>query len=379
MNHELRIGILVPQSKQYPSLDKEFIRGIKLSGLEAKYSIESIGLGADSKFIKDKIQKLSLQEDVNAIIGLLGHRDIDSVYEYVSAQGTVMLASDLGAVLPYSLGKIPGVYVNSFGLVESAFLLGRYLSEEKKYNHIATSSSYYDVGYGVQQAFEMSIYQGNSSFAGHYITPFYPREDEAECMTATIAPINPEVVFANHSGLYAEEHASFVNSNSITKEYPFYTMPFTISDGILSKYGDLFDKVFVAGSWIEGMGSDENRAFTKLYEDTYGTKPTVFSLLGYENGLILKNAAEAATSQESLAAAIDNISLLGPRGEIRFDPETNRTIYNHYIYRLSMAPGEEKTLEQTDVLENDGQFIKDITQKDFPEQMGGWHNAYLCH
>lgn len=65
----MKIGILLPQSKQYPSLDRDFMRGMKLNDLDVKFFIESIGIGADEKIIIEKMQKLSLQEDISIFIG----------------------------------------------------------------------------------------------------------------------------------------------------------------------------------------------------------------------------------------------------------------------------------------------------------------------
>jgi branched-chain amino acid transport system substrate-binding protein len=381
MVSEMKIGLLVPQSKQYPALDRDFVRGIKLSGLEGKYYVESIGRGADDKLIIDKIQKMSLQEDIQVIIAFFGHRDMDNVYAYTSQNDILLIVSEIGATLPYAMAPQPGVFINSLGLTESAYLLGGYFSTAGQYRNIAISSSYYDVGYGIQSALEMALYPNDLQFSGHYITPFYPRENEAECMSESIHAGQPDAVFAFHSGTYAKEHASYIDSNQLTAHYPFYLTSFSVNNDIIQQYGSGLNHVFLVGSWLEGAKDESACTFTKHYREVHGQLPGAFSLLGYESGLFVKALLESTsgTGPRALATNAYAVSVEGPRGTIQFQPETNRTVYDHYIFRMTVDAEANHALEQIEVLQNDGSFIQDIIKQDLPEQMGGWHNAYLCH
>lgn len=130
MDNDIKIGILIPKSQQYPALDKDFVRGLKLNNLKVKFLVESIGIGADEKVIIEKIQKLNFQEDVSIIIGFFGHNNVSEVYQYASNNDIILLTADLGATLPYETVTPKGVYINSFGLTESCYHLGNYLTEK---------------------------------------------------------------------------------------------------------------------------------------------------------------------------------------------------------------------------------------------------------
>lgn len=371
---EIKIGILLPQSKQYPHLDRDFIRGIKLNGLNLKFYTESIGIGSDEKMIIDKMQKLSFQEDIQIIIGFFGHRNIDSVYEYASNHDIFLLASDIGSNLPYSIKKKRGVYINSFGIAESSYHLGEYLASQD-YKNIATSSSYYDSGYGINQAIEIALYQNSAQFLGHYITPLNPRENEADCMLEVLDPLKPEAVFAFHSGVYAEEHASYLIKNKLAQSYPFYFTSFSISDKIMKTYGEALNDVFIISSWSEVLENKENISFIEKYKTSFNENPSCFSLLGYESGLILESLLDSDTIPH-MNLLIEKMNALpkGPRGKLEFHPETNRTSFDNYIFKII---NEESQVEA--VLKNDGEFIQKIMLFDQPVTNGGWHNAYLCH
>ncbi|MEN2401100.1 ABC transporter substrate-binding protein [Flavobacterium sp. MC2016-06] len=378
MNDHIKIGILIPKSQQYPTLDKDFIRGIKLNNLNVKFFVESIGIGADEKIIIDKIQKLNFQEEVSIIIGFFGHNNMDQVYEYASKNDVLLIASDLGATIPYGSIAHKGVYINSLGLTESCYHLGHYLTT-KNYKKIATSTSYYDSGYGMLSAIEHAFHN-DTNFSGHYITPFIPREDEAVHMNQSISIQEPDAVFAFYSGLYAEENAAFINQNKIIQKYPFYVTPFFINDKILEEYKNNPHELYVVGSWMQD--DSQSVDFDTEYKNTYSESPSAFSILGYESGLLLKNILNNTNDNPKIDVLINEINKLnitGPRGTIQFDADTNRTIFDHYIYKLNIDSLSNLSFIKIETLANDGHFIKAITSYNEPVKFGGWQNAYLCH
>jgi len=378
MDNDIKVGILIPKSQQYPTLDKDFIRGLKLNNLKVKFFVESIGIGSSEKVIIEKIQKLIFQEEVSVIIGFFGHNNIMEVYNYASQNDILLLAADLGATLPYEITTPKGVYINSFGLTESCYHLGGYLTD-KKLQRIATASSFYDSGYGMLSAIEYA-FQEKANFSGHYITPFVPREDESSQMDQSINAQEPDAVFAFYSGLYAQENADFISQNKITQKYPFYVTPFFINDKILDDYKNDPHELYVVSSWMQN--DSDTADFTIEYKKAYADNPSVFSILGYENGLILKNIllnTDNNLSIDFLIEEMNKLNITGPRGNIRFDKDTNRTIFNHYIYELNIDSLNTISFKKIETLINDGHFIKASTSFTKPDKIGGWHNAYLCH
>ena len=378
MENTIKIGILIPKSQQYPTLDRDFIRGLKLNNLNVHFFVESIGIGADEKMIIEKIQKLNFQEDISIIIGFFGHHNISEVYNYASKNSILLLAADTGATMPYETSIYKGVYINSFGLTESCYHLGNYLTA-KNYQKIVTSTSFYDSGYGLMSAIEYA-FKENPIFSGHYITPFLPRENESAYMNEFINSHEPDAVFAFYSGLYAEENADFVNQNKITKKYPFYVTPFFINDKILEEYKNEPHDLYVVSSWMQN--DSDNIDFTNEYGNKYSENPTVFSVLGYENGLILKNillTAENNFSTSSLIEQIHKLNIAGPRGNIEFDKDTNRTMFAHHMYKLNFDSKNDISFNKIKTFVNDGHFIKAFRSSTKPEIVGGWQNAYLCH
>jgi hypothetical protein len=76
---------------------------------------------------------------------------------------------------------------------------------------------------------------------------------------------------------------------------------------------------------------------------------------------------------------MDKLNITGPRGNIEFDKDTNRTMFNHYMYKLNLDSNNNISFNKIKTFVNDGHFIKAFTSSTKPEKASGWQNAYLCH
>jgi ABC-type branched-subunit amino acid transport system substrate-binding protein len=376
MNSEqIKIGVLYPLSVQYKTIGTDFLKGLKLLQLPVKFMIESIGIGNDDKLAIDKMQKMHLQDDVQVFVAFTGHNNIANIYSYARSNNLILIVNDLGATLPFAIEKQEGVFINSYALNESVYLLGKLL-KQKGYTNICTSTSYYDAGYGLLIALESGIAETGLQFSGHYITPFNPRENESECMEHTIKATEPDAVVAFHSGLYAQEHKAFIANTGLLNTYPYYVTPFTLSEGFFDANSP--ELVFVAASWMPG--SHAGKEFCAEYEAKYNEKPTVFSMLGYESGLFLNEIVNNSNGTfAGICEAISTCKLNGPRGAMSIDAETNRTFFNHYIFKTIAYDENNFSFEEVETLENEGEFLKRVLKQPAPIKLGGWHNAYLCH
>lgn len=378
MISEIKIGVLLPQSKQYNTLDRDFIRGIRLNNLNAKLYIENIGIGADEKAIIEKIQKLSLQEEINLFIGFFGHHNMQQVYEYASDNGIILIASDMGATIPVGKAKYEGVFINSFSMIESAHFLGKYFSENN-YKNISSATSFYDAGYSFLEAIESS-FTNDTNFTGHYITPLEPRENEAEIMEDTINASKAEAVFGFFSGLYAKENSLVLSKNKITEKYPFFMTPFSVDNEFIEIFMSNPHDIHIVSSWVQNE-TPECRVFTTNYQASYNEISSVFSLLGYETGLLFKTLLEEVKNKTILSykSELKNLSIKGPRGTIQFDKETNRSFFDHHIYKTNLTADGTIIPKIIKTFNNNGNFIKSVIKKQKTANPNGWHNAYLCH
>jgi len=286
-----KIGVFLPHSKQHPTLSKDFINGLRLALPydDFKLCIEGIGFGNNPEQVINIAQKFVNQEQVDLTTGILGHRGLEDILDYFTNTEETILYSDLCGSTPLDLSEKTGVYCNSLGLYEAAYSLGEYFIN-KGYKNISTSTCYYDAGYSFTQAMEEAFDKNNTTnFAGHFITPLNPRANEAELMHQFINETNPDAIFGFHNGIYAEEHASYLKQNKANQNIPLYTLPFSVSNKVLAKFPEIFNGTFTVSSWNTRLNTKENKGFIKLYQEKYTKTPNVFSVLGFENGLLIKD------------------------------------------------------------------------------------------
>jgi branched-chain amino acid transport system substrate-binding protein len=363
----IKIGVLLPHSKENPSIGKDFVNGLKLALYEDEYRfiVAGIGLGNDQKLIVDTLQKFIHQEEVVITTGLLGHYAQNEITDFMENVGERMVYSDLGATRPNIRAK-KGVYCNSFDLFQSVNHLANYFVEHSL-NQVAMITSYYDCGYGfVESMGEVFEQSGTANFAGHFITPLVPRENEAQLMKDFVNYTNPQAIFGIYNGIYAKENAAYLAQNKINKLFPYYTTQFAVGEAILKENSAVFEGTKVISSWFPDLDNIENITFKKLYFEKYQNPVSEFSLLGYENGLIIK---------EMLKENKTDNPPIGPRGALRLHPETNRTSFPHFLSEIHI----ENDVITQKTLEVRGNEKSKIQIGAFEIEKSGWHNAYLCY
>ena len=361
----LHIGVLLPQSKEHSSLGKDFVNGLRLglAGSDFNLEVEGIGFGSNSETVINAIQKLTNQYELSCLTGILGHTGLSQILDHVEGAGEPMIYADFGATRPLDLSERKHIFCNSLDLYGATELLGSYFLDNNLLK-VATSTCYYESGYGFIDAMKRTLYRENSgSFAGHFITPLNPRENEAQLLKEFVDATSPDVLFAFHNGTFAKEHAEFLATSKVHKNTPLYTLPFTVTSQVLDLFPALFDKTRTVSSWLlEDTPSQANMDFIKKYLQKYKKNPSVFAVLGYENALLIKQKSEGAHKEE----------LYGPRGLLKINSETNRIDVQHRLWEINWN---NKSYEYAlvDSLTNSNPYDFQVSDPN-----SGWHNAYLC-
>lgn len=367
-----KIGVLIPQSNTFPLMGKAFLNGFKLAigDLNCDYFVEGIGSGADAKQLLNSYQKLSYQNSVDITTGLLGHHGYRELSHFVSQNDEVLVAADLGAKKPFQTPN--GVYQNSLGLYDSLQSLVQYF-ESNSIAKIASSTCYYESGYDFVAALSDSLDATEKvEFAGHFITPLHPRENESELMFETMQAVDPDAIVAFHNTVYAKEHAEFLSKNELQNKYPIYALPFTCAEDVIEKFPTVLEKIKVVSSWYPTMENATNQKFIIDYQKSYNKQPDFFALLGYENGLVIR---EALTQNErSIQDTLKAINIEGPRGPINFNENHNRTTYTNYLWEIKNDSSQGLSKKMLDKLEQPSAL--DTSQQN---EQAGWYNSYLCH
>ncbi|NQZ70708.1 MAG: ABC transporter substrate-binding protein, partial [Lentisphaeria bacterium] len=198
---ELKIGVLTLQSTAMPRMSKNYLNGLRLAlantSIDVKYVIEGVGVGTEIDLAVEKVEKLVIQEEVDIIVGMAGHRAIPRIRLTANNLWLPMIMADFGANIPIGQPKSEGFYTLSLDRWHSSYVLGKYLTE-KESGQVGVATSYYDCGYGMIEGLERGLYKSEGGFLGHYVVPHQPREDEIDFFKEAVNGIGENPMFAVH-------------------------------------------------------------------------------------------------------------------------------------------------------------------------------------
>jgi branched-chain amino acid transport system substrate-binding protein len=382
---ELKIGVLTLQSNAVPGASKNYLSGLRLAlantSVDVKYVLEGMGVGTEVDLAIEKIEKLVMQEEVDIIVGMAGHRSIPRIRSTGNSLWLPMIISDFGATMPIGLCKSDGFYSLSLDRWHSSYLLGEYLVKNNG-GQVGVATSFYDSGYGIVEGLERGLYKAGGNFLGHYVVPHKPREDEAECFKEVATALGENPLFALQSGVFAMEFGESLKALGNDRTFPIYATTETVSNEVLSEFGDCFEGTKVFSTWAKELDTVENLKFIDALKTKYKKDPDEFSLLGYETGLAIATALELVNEDEmdedALIAALDKVNVEGPRGNLSFSPELNRCLNDHHIFEVCKKE-DGHALRFVETVKADEKYFYEVCNEEVSLKRGGWFNAYLCH
>ena len=339
---KLKVGVLIPQSAFYSNMGMDFIKGFKL-GIKGPHELEvvyeGIGYAAKREVLVDAAQKLLIQ-DIDLVVALLGHSELEHLFQLFEDNNKILLYSDLGATIPSGITHNKNVFGNSLSICESLSRGGKF---ELTRNHkkVSIAPSFYDSGYGASQSF-LDQFLKEGEVTSYFITPMEPDAEEAQRMTEHYAQEQPDLILALHSGQEAVEFAKRLAHNQLQSHQKIIAGPMLVQQKILEKHGATLEGMESYACWSPTLFTKGNAAFTEGYDDEYEQEPSEFALLGYENGSIVKAALDQIDADriktKALRAALHAVRIEGPRGELSFNV-LQRTSFTHYLRRVEQVSG----------------------------------------
>ncbi len=133
-NKSVKIGVLLPRSKQHPIYAASFLNGLRLALNTGKQSedykteviTEQVNYGTPI-IVKSKMQQLITENNVNLVVGLLNSEvsfDIEDTAK--NAQIPTIIVNAGETVLRKKVKENPWLFFNTLNLLENSFQAGKY-------------------------------------------------------------------------------------------------------------------------------------------------------------------------------------------------------------------------------------------------------------
>lgn len=379
--YQMKLGILLPTSKLYPSLLIDFTAGVRMAiaefglGDDVELVFESIHQGTEKNLILNAVNKLVLQHQTDANILFSNYLLLEEISSSLNALQKPLIVTNMGGNMPSFFEPGEFILSNSYGLWESAFLAAKW-GEGKFGKKTAHGSYFYEAGYNLYSAFCMGLEEAEGEVVFNQISQFNPDPNDFENFEKLAEAESPDFLYALYSERDAVDFLSKLSKSEMNGKYPVVSSGVLLNDEIIEKVEGTPKDVFNIMSWDLSDQSPENVRFVETYEEQTGNKPNCFSLLGYECSALIFSAMKNDSWGKNGKSQVDtlkNIDFTGPRGKLSFD-ETNSTVASHNVYTLD-GNMERRKLETLGPLENRNDVVKASQETTSP---AGWFQPYLC-
>lgn len=378
----MHVGFLSPSSKVYPGIGFEFMDGLKaclkakgLADDAIRFTLESVSFGGEEKAVYLAAEKLLMTEGVDVLVAYIDERVLEMMKPLVYASGKLLIVVNPGA--NYPVNWIAQENVIHLTLLHSFLCWLSGADAATKSSAAGTSSTFYDCGYLHAAAMMNSFirHEGNVLFndvnnqlyndqyhMGDLIQKMdqFPDGNTLLCVSDTWPA----------SALYKQ----------LDRSANLFVSPMMLQPAALEAIpANAAFTVQGYQSWFTAADTPANTAFKEAYAQRSKKEPTIFSLLGWETGLILHHMLTALPNDYSdgpvVAEALKKVNLDSPRGELQLDGET--LYYTSPVYQLSAASGEQqrKTVSRDEYASE----WKIFTSHHTTGAVSGWTNTYLCY
>lgn len=382
-SQQLRLGWLFPYSGIFRHLKKDLEQGLALGWGEGRGDVV---LAPRPAFIQtgslrdteDALKKLLLYEEVDLVIGVVSTKVASSIIPLLEQQQIPLIFLNLGADIPTSELQSPYLLYNSLHLWKSQWAIGKWA--QKKYGgQPAINLSIYEAGYSLHETFKAGLAAaGAETVKLNIVKNFAPLPDVRPLIQYLLAQ-EPAHAHALLSGKEGELFLRLFNEQGLHTKMALTVNPFMVEDQLPSGIPD-GTAMYNAVTWSRELDTAANRQFVEAYQARYGEYPHAFTLLAYEAGLALAAAVQTISgmiNSTSLADALENVRVAGPRGKLSLSTLPLQTQMPVYIRQpvITSSPGrhQNKIVEILTGIEWNAPSL--ITQQPFST---GWQNPYLC-
>lgn len=322
-----QIGILLPRSGVFPTMTFDMVDGFKsalnVSGAE-NYVLKTAGIGhgGNNKEIYTAVEQLILN-GASIIVGYINPSTASVLEPLMKASNTLMISLDAG----YHLQSPKQQLHNTFTVSLHGALAARitpFIAAKRGTGKFAFTCSFYDAGYRIPFGLFNGSDENNCQIVFNHTTKLKSSEFTIEPLTSFIADNKDTAIFSATCADMTKDLFEAAAVSSAFTNVPWFASSFTAEETWLSQVTFPNNNISAIVSWGRQLINPENETFATQMTDKNRT-PNVFSLLGWEAGLIVSEALKHPNVSAQITA-LKTSSFSTPRGTLHFDPNTLEAI-----------------------------------------------------
>lgn len=381
----MKTGLLLPRSTIYPLIGVDFADGCKtyLQQRQIAPSFEiltdNIGFGLDEAEVYSKNEEMLLKHTADVVVAFLDGRSAEMLQPLFTATNKILLLVNMGAHFLYDAIASPTTLHHTFDTAFNSRLTGKLAAEENHLNGIM-ATSYYDGGYLQCYAMVSRYMQAGGNIGYNFISHFKSAEFTMKPLEDFINA-NPgyDTLLCLYSGDVSPKVFNELSAWQQTKNLHLYLSPMMLDESLKDASGVTVNMKQAKGytAWHPALDNEHNNSFKKVFSETTGRKAGIFSLLGWETGILLEEIQKMmkeGNKAREIVKALQQKTFSSPRGWMKIDPQANQTFSPSYL--ASCNGNFDFTIEQC--IEETSEERKNFFTEKPEGAASGWRNTYLC-
>lgn len=382
----LKIGVLLPQSRSYPTMGRNLLAGMRLA-LQATNNhlaarpVELVieDFGFSSLRVVDGAYKLINTAEVDILTGLIHAQSTTNLHALCEQSQTFLLVNNIAATIVSRKAQSPYVFHNGLNYWQANWAMGRHTAQHVGKRAVVVSS-FYDAGYDSLFAFRLGYESAGGTILETALVDMPGLTYNAAPHLATIQHHAPDVVYALLSEQMATRFLRDYAQSPLAGQMPLAAGGFTVEDHLLAAQGTTARGIPNGMPWSHSLATAANRTFTAAYQAQTGRTADVFALLGYDSIRMLAQAIESVGGDvrqvHRLSQRLSDMQLDSPRGTLRMNADTGtiesplylREVQQHGSTLQNQVLGELEPISELDEAV--------VAHRD--AIVSGWLNPYLA-
>ena len=386
MKTSLKIGFLTPYSGIYPYYSQHLFTGWLLGmGLDPmqqntiEFVQEYTHMGSLNA-CETAARKLLFFNRVDILSGLVNYKSVPGMVPLIENDKRPAFFFDMGEYVPYFPYLSPDIFYASQQVWQSQYALGRWAQGKwGAGGHILTAV--YEAGYHLNNSFQQGVAAAGGNELQLTVLPFDPNDPHRMELAGFFAQLAKEPPPYVHVILCGSMGTRFLEQwiqSGFHKKIPLLVFETMAYDDILEDIKNVNLEIYSAQLWMREDENKANQLFVKSFETIAKQPANIYSLMGYEAGLVWRELLPHALRNDWVAVKqqLREGIINGPRGEKNFYPSSGFALPAANILKITTSTNKihKIILDQGTGMRFDAKELEAIHQ----ESVSGWQNPLLC-
>ncbi|HEX7836612.1 MAG TPA: ABC transporter substrate-binding protein [Kofleriaceae bacterium] len=331
----VKIGLVVPQSGVYATVGNEMKHawelwlerhGGKLGAREVTTVVADEGENPQTGV--PAVQKLLQNDQVDAIVGIIGSAIALGAKDMVAEAKKLMIVANAGAGAITGAAKNPYIWRTSFTNAQVASVMGKHLAGKPDVGPVYLIAPDYAAGAEVIRGFKATFEAGGGKIAGEAKPAFGKTSDYQPFLTG-IQASGAKATFCFFAGAEAVSFVKQYAQFGLPAQIPLYGSGFlTEGSAVLAAQGEAALGIQTTLHYSSELDTPANKDFVAAWKAKFHDAPAVYAVQMWDAASVLNRALATATALDgdSLSKAMASVGTIddSPRGPWSFDGQSPR-------------------------------------------------------